>query len=82
MLRRRSTIPANKTKSLTLLNLKEDTHLLISIEAVKPAMSLAANDPCGAFPELDLSYETIEAITRSSWEPKVAELARSLAVNE
>jgi hypothetical protein len=41
-------------------------------------LSLAADDPCGAFPELDLSYETIEAITRSSWEPKIQKLLNSL----
>jgi len=66
-------------KPLTLLDLEENAHLLISIEAVKPAdLLLAADDPCGVFPELDLSYETIEAITHGSWESRVTALAHSL----
>lgn len=55
-------------KPLEPLDLQENEHLRITIELMKPKdLSLAADDPCGAFPELDLSYETIEAITRSSW---------------
>ena len=70
-------------KPLALLDLEENAHLLISIEAVKPAdLSLAADDPCGAFPELDFSYETIEAITHSSWESKINALAHSLTEDE
>jgi len=74
------------TTAFTLTELmvqEENAHLLISIEAVKPAdLSLAADDPCGAFPELDLSYETIEAITHSSWESKINALAHSLTEDE
>lgn len=65
-------------KPLVPLDLEENAHLLVSIEAVNTDLSLAADDPCGAFPELDLNYETIEAITRSSWEPKIDDLVRSL----
>lgn len=66
-------------KPLEPLDLQENEHLRITIEPMKPEdLSLAADDPCGAFPELDLSYETIEAITRSSWEAKIEELLGSM----
>ena len=56
-------------KPLAPLDLEENAHLLIAIEVVEPAeLSLAADDPCGAFPQLDLDYATIEAITRDSGE--------------
>jgi len=70
-------------KPLVPLGLEENTRLLISIEAVKPTdLSLATDDPCGAFPQLDLDYETIEAITRDSWEMKLGKLVDSLAENK
>lgn len=67
-------------KPLEPLDLEENEYLWVTIKPMKPIhdLSLAADDPCGAFPELDLSYETIEAITRSSWEPKIQKLLNSL----
>lgn len=66
-------------KTLDPLDLKENERLRLIIEPIEPDdLFLAADDPCGAFPELDLSYEVIEAITRSSWEPRVEELVQSI----
>lgn len=63
-------------KPLEPLDLGENQRLQVTIEPARPdGLSLAADDPCGAFSELDLAYEVIEAITRSSWESKVKELA-------
>lgn len=59
-------------KPLEPLELLEGEHLWVTVKPVQSvtAPTLAADDPCGAFPELDLGYEATESLTRSSWEPK------------
>ncbi len=59
-------------KPLEPLRLSEGASLWVTVEPVQDTQqaTLAAADPWGAFPQLDLSYETIEALTLSSWQPK------------
>lgn len=65
------------------LDLKTNERLRITIEPIESdTLSLAADDPCGAFPELDISFETIEALTASSWEPKVEKLLDTITQDQ
>lgn len=50
--------------------------------APAPSVALGAADPQGSFPELDLDYETIEALTRTTWEPKADHLLYTLEKDE
>jgi len=67
-------------KPLKPLDLPENKLLWLIVQPMLSDgdIAKAVDDPCGAFPELDLSYEEIELITRSAWESKAAKLINTL----
>jgi predicted DNA-binding antitoxin AbrB/MazE fold protein len=67
-------------KPLEPVQLTEGASLWVTVEPVQNAQEtkLAAAEPWGAFPQLDLSFETIEKLTLNSWQPRTESLLHSL----